>query len=91
MILTMNASDIELSDEFAITKQFRNANDFSLFIEDKARNSKLSYLDIVLDYCKENDIDPDSLKSLINQQLKDKIRIDAEESNLMKRRGKLVF
>lgn len=87
----MNASDIELSDEFAITKQFRNANDFSLFIEDKARNSKLSYLDIVLDYCKENDIDPDSLKSLINQQLKDKIRIDAEESNLMKRRGKLVF
>lgn len=87
----MNASDIELSDEFAITKQFRNANDFSLFIEDKARNSKLSYLDIVLDYCKENDIDPDSLKSLINQQLKDKIRIDAEESNLIKRRGKLVF
>lgn len=84
-------SDVVLSDEFAITKQFRNANEFSLFIEDKARNSKLTYLDIVLDYCKENDIDPDSLKSLINQQLKDKIRIDAEESNLMKRRGKLVF
>lgn len=84
-------TDIVLSDEFAITKQFRNANEFSLFIEDKARNSKLTYLDIVLDYCKENDIDPDSLKSLINQQLKDKIRIDAEESNLMKRRGKLVF
>lgn len=84
-------SDIVLSDEFAITKKFRNANDFSLFIEEKARGSKLNYLDIVLDYCKENDIDPESLKSLINQQLKDKIRIDAEESNLMKRRGKLVF
>ena len=87
----MTTDAIELTDEFAITKKFRNANEFSLFIEDKAKDSKLSYLDLVIDYCKENDIDPDCLKSLINQQLKDKIRIDAEESNLIKRRGKLVF
>ena len=91
MSFVMTIDNIELTDEFVITKQFRNANDFSLFIEEKARNSKLNYLDIVLDYCKENDIDPESLKTLINPQLKDKIRIDAEESNLMKRRGKLVF
>jgi len=79
------------TDGFVITKKFSNANEFSLFIEDLAMQRKVTFLDAVLDYCKESDIDPESLKSLVNQQLKEKIRVDAEQANLMKKRGMLEF
>lgn len=79
------------SDEFVITKKFKNANEFSLHIEDLAIQRKVTFLDAVLDYCKEFDIDPESLKSLVNPQLKEKIRVDAEQANLMKKRGMLDF
>lgn len=85
------ANSIELTDEFAITKKFRNANEFSLFIEEKIKGSKLTYLEMVLEYCKEEDIDPESIKSLIGPALKDKIRVDAEEANLIKKRARLSF
>lgn len=91
MLFTMIMDEIELNDEFAITKKFRNANEFSLFIEERIKGSKLSYLEMVLEYCKEEDVDPESIKTLISPSLKDKIRLDAEEANLMKKRGTLVF
>ena len=84
-------NEVELSDEFAVTKKFRNATEFSLFIEEQIKGTRLTYLEMVLEYCKNNDVDPESLKSLINQQLKDKIRLDAEDANMLKKRGTLVF
>ena len=87
----MVADGVELTDEFAITKKFRNANEFSLFIEERIKGSKLTYLEMVLEYCKEEDIDPESVKSLIGPALKDKIRVDAEEANLLKKRARLEF
>lgn len=80
-----------LSDSFIITKQFKNSTEFSLFIEEEVSRKNISYMDCVLDYCKDNDIDPESLKSLINQSLKDKIRVEAENLNMIKKQGKLVF
>lgn len=80
-----------LSDGFIITKQFKNSTEFSLFIEEEVSKRNVTYMDCVLDYCKENDIDPESLKSLINQSLKDKIRVEAEGLNMIKKQGKLVF
>ena len=80
-----------LSDGFIITKQFKNSTEFSLFIEEEVSKSNISYMDCVLNYCQENDIDPESLKSLINQSLKDKIRVEAESLNMIKKQGKLVF
>jgi len=46
-------------------------------------------MDAVIQYCNEIDIDVESVAKLINQSLKDKIQIEAEDQNYMKSRGKL--
>jgi hypothetical protein len=78
-----------LTDTLIITKKFRSPNEFSLHIEERVLREKIGYMDAVIQYCEEVDIDIESISKLINQSLKDKIQNEAEENNFMKRRGKL--
>ncbi len=78
-----------LTDSLIITKKFRSPNEFSLHIEERVLREKIGYMDAVIQYCEEVDIDIESISKLINQSLKDKIQNEAEENNFMKRRGKL--
>ena len=77
------------TDSFIITKKFRSSNEFSLHIEDKVQKEKLSYMDAIIAYCNEVDIDVESVANLVNQSLKEKIQIEAEDNNYMKKRAKL--
>lgn len=80
----------ELTDSIIITKRFRSPNEFSLYIEEIVQVEKIKYMDAVIKYCNEIDIDVESIAKLINNSLKDKIQIEAEEQNfLKKKRGKL--
>lgn len=78
-----------LTDTLIITKKFRSSNEFSLYIEERVIREKIGYMDAVIQYCEEIDIDIESISKLINQSLKDKIRNEAEEQNYIKRKGKL--
>ena len=78
-----------LTDTLIITKKFRSPNEFSLHIEERVLREKIGYMDAVIQYCEEVDIDIESISKLINQSLRDKIQNEAEENNFMKRRGKL--
>jgi len=78
-----------LTDGLVITKRFRSSNEFSLYIEEKVNYDKIGYMDAVIQYCEEIDIDIESIAKLINQSLKDKIQIEAEDQNYMRSRGKL--
>jgi hypothetical protein len=78
-----------LTDTLIITKKFRSPNEFSLYIEERVFKEKIAYMDAVIQYCGEVDIDVESISKLINQSLKDKIQIEAEEGNYFKKRGKL--
>jgi len=80
----------ELTDSIIITKRFRSSNEFSLYIEEKVQLEKIGYMDAIIQYCNEIDIDVEAIAKLINQPLKDKIQVEAEEQNYLKRkRGKL--
>ncbi len=47
-------------------------------------------MDAVIEYCEQADIDVESIKSLVNKSLKEKIQAEAEERNYFKpRAGKL--
>jgi hypothetical protein len=83
--------DENFTDAQLITKQrFKNSNDFSLYIEKKVLETKAGYMDCILTYCRETDIDESSIAKLVNSSLKEKIRAEAEENNLMKpKTGKL--
>ena len=79
----------ELTDAVIITKRFRSPNEFSLHIEERVLKERIGYMDAVIQYCTEIDIDIESVANLINKSLKDKIRVEAEEQNYMRKQGKL--
>jgi hypothetical protein len=62
-----------------------NSKKFGLIIEGIVKEKKISYLDAVLKYCDENDIDTSTVGPLINKSLKEKIQIEAEKLNLVEK------
>lgn len=78
-----------LTDSLIITKKFRSPNEFSLYIEERVLRDSIGYMDAIIQYCTEVDIDVESISKLINQSLKDKVQIEAEDGNYFKKRGKL--
>jgi hypothetical protein len=80
-----------LTDTFVITKRFRSPNEFSIFIDEMVVKYKISYMEAIINYCNEVDIDIEAIGSLVNSKLKEKIQVEAEQANLMKPRGHLPF
>ena len=62
-----------------------NSKEFSLFIEDIVKNHKeLSYVDAIVKYCDENNIEIETTARLITKQLKEKIQHQSAQLNLLK-------
>lgn len=64
-----------------LTKMFDNPRQFSLYIEKVVKDKKITHMDAVLEYCKENYLEPNDIKKLINKSLKDKIKVNATDLN----------
>ena len=68
-----------------------NSKKFAQIIEAIVKEKRMSYLDAVLKYCEENDIDTASVGPLINKSLKEKIKEEAEKLNLVERSSTAVL
>jgi hypothetical protein len=68
---------------------FKSANEFSLHIEQMVRDSKMTYMDAVLHYCKENYLEPEDVSKLINKSLKDKIEMNFRDLNYLPKQAQL--
>ena len=68
---------------------FKNSNEFSLHIESLVKEKRLSYMDAILAYCKENYLDPEDVAKLINKSLKDKLEMDFREANYLPKQAQL--
>jgi hypothetical protein len=67
-----------------------NSKEFSLKIEQIVREKKgISYMDAVLSYCQDNDIDPSTVAPLLTKALKDKIAVEAQNLNYLPKTGRL--
>ena len=62
---------------------------FSFKIENIALEKKITHMEAVLLYCKQNEIEPDSVGSLISKGLKEKIEANARELNFLPRQAQL--
>ena len=80
---------LEFNDSIVITKRFRSPTEFSLFIEERVSKDRIGYMDAIIYYCNTNAVDIESIGNLVTPSLKQKIQLEAEESNLMKPKGKL--
>lgn len=68
---------------------FKTANEFSLHIEQVVKEKRMNYMDVILDYCKENYLDPEDVSKLINKSLKDKLEMDFREANYLPKQAQL--
>jgi KaiC/GvpD/RAD55 family RecA-like ATPase len=79
----------QLSTGLTRNEMFKTANEFSLHIEQMVRDGKLTYMDAVLEYCKENYLEPEDVSKLINKSLKDKIEMNFRELNYLPKQAQL--
>jgi len=63
--------------------------DLNLTIEKLVKDKKLSYMEAVLHYAQTSEIEPEAMAKMLNQSVKDKIEVEAQELHLMKRTAKL--
>ena len=63
--------------------QFNNKNDFSLHIEKTAEDKEISCIQVILEYCDENDLEFTAIKKLVNQSLSNKLDLEGRELGLM--------
>ena len=62
---------------------------FSLLIEQMVQTKNISYMDACLEYCKEKEIEPNSIARLVNKSLKQKIQMEAEELHFLPKTNSL--
>ncbi len=63
--------------------------DLNLTVEELVREKELSYMDAVLHYAQTSEIEPEAMAKMLNQSIKDKIEVEAQELHLLKRTAKL--
>lgn len=67
-----------------------NSKEFSLIVEKiKKDKAGISYMDAILHYCEEHKIEPDTVGKLISKPLKEKISVEAQSLNLIRKTGAL--
>lgn len=67
-----------------VRNEFMNETSFQLQIEKMVKEEGLNYLEAVLAFCDDNDIEPESIKKLITTNLKGKLKLSAIESGYFK-------
>lgn len=71
------------------TKEEKNT--FSTIITRRAERFSMSYMDSLISYCEESEIEIESAASLINEQLKSRIKEEAQMLNFLPKGSKLPF
>jgi|TARA_R100000081_G_C4729309_1_gene122510 hypothetical protein len=61
-----------------------NTKKFSLIIEEIVLDKKLSYMDAIVDYCENNEMEIESAAKLVNTKIKESIKLEASDLNLLK-------
>ena len=62
-----------------------NSKEFSLIIEGVVKDKKpITYMDAIIWYCEQNQIEVESVGRLISKALKEKIQVEASKANLIR-------
>ena len=71
-----------------ITKKER-ANTFSMHIEKIVKDNKMSYMDAIVWYSHEKDIEPEAAAALLNKNIRSKLEVEARDLNFLPKVSKL--
>ena len=70
--------------EKAIESKFLTPQKFSMEIEKIVVEEGFNYIDAIVHYCQENNIEVESVSKLISKPLKERLKWDATRLNFMK-------
>lgn len=73
--------------------QFLTPTKFSLEVERmvKSSNGLITYIEAVVTYCQENEIEMENVPKLLSKPLKERLRHEAQRLNYMKKSSKGVL
>jgi hypothetical protein len=63
----------------------KSTKEFCSEIERYAKDFKLSYIEAIVDYCEDNDLDVEAVSKMVSSNMKEKIQYEAENLNMMPR------
>jgi hypothetical protein len=63
---------------------------FSVIIDDYVTNKRCSYIEAILLYCKEHEVEPEHIPGMVSKTLKAKIEEEAGKANLIKKKFRLA-
>ena len=86
LILNFPSMTNDLKKE--IEKKFITSEKFSQDVEQIVLKEKMNYIDAILYYCEENNVEIESIPKLMNKPLKEKLKWDAVRLNFMKKTSK---
>ena len=68
-----------------LKEKFLCQNKFTSDIESLVQEYKMNYIEAIISYCEDNNIEFESVSKLITKPLKDKLKAQATELNYLKR------
>ena len=63
--------------------------DLNLTIEEIVKNKKLPYMEAVLYHAQSLELEPEAMAKMLNKSIKDKIEVEAQSLNMLKKTAKL--
>ena len=66
-------------------ENFMTSAKFSVEVEKIVKDSDLNYIEAVIQFCEDKNIEIDGINKLISKPLKEKLKYDAQRLNFMKR------
>lgn len=68
---------------------FLTDSSFQLAIEDLVTDKQITYMEAILEFCDDNDIEFEDVAKMMSVNLKAKLKMDAEQAGYMKTTAKL--
>jgi hypothetical protein len=62
---------------------FKSANEFSQHIQNLALDEGITCMQALLQYCDENDLEPDEIAKSVSRNLKDQLEVEFAEMGLL--------
>ncbi len=90
--MLLNLFNIEMPESNdineALNQKFISKDKFAEDIEQLVLTTKMNYIDAIVQYCEDNEIELESVGKLVSKPLKEKIKFVATELNYMKKTSK---
>ena len=74
--------------ENIIESKFLSAEKFSLDIERYVIENQCNYIEAIVSYCEEKEIELETVPKLLSKPLKERIKVSAEQLNFLKKTSK---